>query len=71
MENLSLAGMDAELQFFGQAEFLDGEIDHKYVFFEFLGKLLQVAAVIHAFVEAAGEFGCDGLGRKPPCRPTS
>lgn len=55
------AGMDAQFEARGQAVFLDGKGDDGEVFVKFFFELFQVANVIDAFVEAAGEFGRDGL----------
>ena len=61
MRKLVAAGMHAQLQIVGQPVALHGVGDHGQVAREFLFELLDVAHVIHAFVEAAGEFGRDGL----------
>ena len=58
---LVAARMDAELERGRQAVLLDGKGDDGEVFVEFLLELLHIADVIHAFVEAAGEFRRDGL----------
>ncbi len=53
--------MDAELEVRGQAVLLDGEGDGGDVLAKLAGELGDVADVVDALVEAAGELGRDGL----------
>ena len=53
--------MDAELEIRRQSVARDGECDHGEIVLEFLLELREVADVVHALVEAAGEFRRDGL----------
>ena len=57
--------MHAQLEVGGQAVLPDGEGDHGQVVVELLLELGDVAHVIDALVEAAGELGGDGLDRNP------
>jgi len=55
--------VDAELEVGGQWVGADGSLDCRHIQLYFAGKLLGVAHVIHALVEAAAEFGGDGIDR--------
>src|SRR5262249_40389791 len=58
---LVAAGVDAEFQRGRQTVALHGEGNHGEVFGELFFKLLDIADVIDAFIETAGEFRRDGL----------
>jgi len=53
--------MDAQLKVARKLVLAGGVGDHGEVVVELLGKLREVANVIHAFVEAARELGRNGL----------
>ena len=57
------AGVDAELQARGQAVLSHRVADDRQVVGELLVELVRVADIVHALVEAAREFRCDGLDR--------
>jgi hypothetical protein len=61
MENLSLPEWTLSLRLAGRPRLLDGVIDGGDVQTEFAIELGDVAHVVDALVEAATEFGGDGL----------
>ena len=63
MENLSLPEWTLSFRLSGRPYFFDGKADHRQIVVEFLFKLGDVADVVHALVEPAGELGRDGLDR--------
>ena len=60
---LVAARVDAELELGGQAIASDGFCDNGQVVVELPLELGHITDIIHALVETAGEFRCDGLHR--------
>ena len=63
MREFVAAGMDTELEIGGQSVGGDGMADSGHIERHLAGELAGVAHVVHALVEAAAEFGSDGLDR--------